>query len=331
MAREKSQQRTAEAARPRGQIRRRNCFFCRAHRGDRLQNVSQLAVRLGKGKIRSRRITGAARHQVQVAPRNRACTGWPAAVRRRGAEERGGGGRAIAATAATAGPCWRSAPPLGRRPRRPARRRGLRSRAAIRPHSSPAARRASNSSTRGGAAEATPCARHGADAGSTGDRAGALAAVLRFGPATRPAPSSARSRRSIADGIWSSRIRVDRRRSRPTISASGRYEVDRLFQDVSRGEDRGHPGGGQLPSGARRAGSRARRAGGRRRGLGLPSRLQVLAESTCRGRRGRAAEAEPGGQPGDRRGGAEAGRAEPGGGPTPEPALAGVSGASKLV
>jgi small subunit ribosomal protein S18 len=55
---------------PAGAIKRRNCFFCK----DKVQeidykNVNQLRRYISeKGKIRSRRITGACRrHQVQVA------------------------------------------------------------------------------------------------------------------------------------------------------------------------------------------------------------------------------------------------------------------------
>ena len=71
MAREKTQQQQRRRpGGPQGQIRRRNCFFCK----DKIteidyKNVNQLRRYISeKGKIRSRRITGACRrHQVQIA------------------------------------------------------------------------------------------------------------------------------------------------------------------------------------------------------------------------------------------------------------------------
>jgi small subunit ribosomal protein S18 len=69
MARERTQQRERPGG-PAGAIKRRNCFFCK----DKIteidyKNVNQLRRYISeKGKIRSRRITGACRrHQVQVA------------------------------------------------------------------------------------------------------------------------------------------------------------------------------------------------------------------------------------------------------------------------
>ena len=53
-----------------GPIKRRNCFFCKEHIAEiDYKNVNQLRRYISeKGKIRSRRITGACRrHQVQVA------------------------------------------------------------------------------------------------------------------------------------------------------------------------------------------------------------------------------------------------------------------------
>ena len=71
MAREKSQQQQRRRpGGPQGQIRRRNCFFCKEHITEiDYKNVNQLRRYISeKGKIRSRRITGACRrHQVQVA------------------------------------------------------------------------------------------------------------------------------------------------------------------------------------------------------------------------------------------------------------------------
>ncbi|MHB8649930.1 MAG: 30S ribosomal protein S18 [Gaiellaceae bacterium] len=70
MAREKTQQTRKRPGGPAGAIKRRNCYFCK----DKVQeidckNVNQLRRYISeKGKIRSRRITGACRrHQVQVA------------------------------------------------------------------------------------------------------------------------------------------------------------------------------------------------------------------------------------------------------------------------
>jgi small subunit ribosomal protein S18 len=69
MARERTQQRKRPGG-PAGQVKRRNCFFCK-EKIDEIdyKNVNQLRRYVSeKGKIRSRRITGACRrHQVQVA------------------------------------------------------------------------------------------------------------------------------------------------------------------------------------------------------------------------------------------------------------------------
>jgi small subunit ribosomal protein S18 len=69
MARERTQQRKRPGG-PAGQVKRRNCFFCK-EKIDEIdyKNVNQLRRYISeKGKIRSRRITGACRrHQVQVA------------------------------------------------------------------------------------------------------------------------------------------------------------------------------------------------------------------------------------------------------------------------
>ena len=70
MAREKTQQQRRRPGGPQGQIKRRNCFFCKEHIAEiDYKNVNQLRRYISeKGKIRSRRITGACRrHQVQVA------------------------------------------------------------------------------------------------------------------------------------------------------------------------------------------------------------------------------------------------------------------------
>ena len=72
MAREKNQQqeKRRRPGGPAGQIRRRNCFFCKDKIAEiDYKNVNQLRRYISeKGKIRSRRITGACRrHQVQVA------------------------------------------------------------------------------------------------------------------------------------------------------------------------------------------------------------------------------------------------------------------------
>lgn len=70
MARERTQQTRKRPGGPAGQIKRRNCFFCKEHIAEiDYKNVNQLRRYISeKGKIRSRRITGACRrHQVQVA------------------------------------------------------------------------------------------------------------------------------------------------------------------------------------------------------------------------------------------------------------------------
>src|ERR671922_769475 len=69
MARERTQPRKRPGG-PAGQIKRRNCYFCREKVAEiDYKNVNQLRRYISeKGKIRSRRITGACRrHQVQVA------------------------------------------------------------------------------------------------------------------------------------------------------------------------------------------------------------------------------------------------------------------------
>jgi small subunit ribosomal protein S18 len=97
MARERTQQRKRPGG-PAGQVKRRNCFFCK----DKIdevdyKNITQLRRYVSeKGKIRSRRITGACRrHQVQVAQavkRAREMALLPYVAEGVG-ESRGGGGR----------------------------------------------------------------------------------------------------------------------------------------------------------------------------------------------------------------------------------------------
>ena len=68
MARERTQRKRPGG--PAGAIKRRNCYFCKDHIAEvDYKNVNQLRRYISeKGKIRSRRITGACRrHQVQVA------------------------------------------------------------------------------------------------------------------------------------------------------------------------------------------------------------------------------------------------------------------------
>jgi small subunit ribosomal protein S18 len=72
MAREKPQSNSQRRrpGGPAGQIRRRNCFFCKEKIAEiDYKNINQLRRYISeRGKIRSRRITGACRrHQVQVA------------------------------------------------------------------------------------------------------------------------------------------------------------------------------------------------------------------------------------------------------------------------
>ena len=70
MARERTQQQRKRPGGPAGAIRRRNCFFCKEKIAEiDYKNVNQLRRYISeRGKIRSRRITGACRrHQVQVA------------------------------------------------------------------------------------------------------------------------------------------------------------------------------------------------------------------------------------------------------------------------
>ncbi len=70
MAREKSQQQRRRPGGSAGPFKKRNCFFCKEHIAEiDYKNVNQLRRYVSeRGKIRSRRITGACRrHQVQVA------------------------------------------------------------------------------------------------------------------------------------------------------------------------------------------------------------------------------------------------------------------------
>ena len=72
MAREKPSQQSQRRrpGGPAGQIRRRNCFFCKEKIAEvDYKNITHLRRYISeRGKIRSRRITGACRrHQVQVA------------------------------------------------------------------------------------------------------------------------------------------------------------------------------------------------------------------------------------------------------------------------
>ena len=96
MARERTQQRKRRGG-PAGQAKRGNCFFCK-EKIDEIdyKNVNQLRRYISeKGKIRSRRITGACRrHQVQVAQavkRAREMALLPYVAE--GVEESRGGGR----------------------------------------------------------------------------------------------------------------------------------------------------------------------------------------------------------------------------------------------
>jgi small subunit ribosomal protein S18 len=98
MAREKTQQQQRRRpGGPAGQIKRRNCFFCKEKIAEiDYKNVNQLRRYISeKGKIRSRRITGACRrHQVQVATavkRAREMALLPYVAE--GSEDRGGGRR----------------------------------------------------------------------------------------------------------------------------------------------------------------------------------------------------------------------------------------------
>ena len=69
MARERTQQRKRPGG-PAGQVKRRNCYFCKEKVAEiDYKNANQLRRYVSeRGKIRSRRITGACRrHQRQVA------------------------------------------------------------------------------------------------------------------------------------------------------------------------------------------------------------------------------------------------------------------------
>ncbi len=94
MAKERAPQRKRAGAAT--AVKRRNCFFCKEKVAEiDYKNVNQLRRYISeKGKIRSRRITGACRrHQVQIAQavkRAREMALLPYVAE--GAEERGGGG-----------------------------------------------------------------------------------------------------------------------------------------------------------------------------------------------------------------------------------------------
>ena len=99
MARERTQQQRKRPGGPAGAIKRRNCFFCKEHVAEiDYKNVNQLRRYISeKGKIRSRRITGACRrHQVQVAQavkRAREMALLPYVAEGTESSERGGGRR----------------------------------------------------------------------------------------------------------------------------------------------------------------------------------------------------------------------------------------------
>ena len=98
MARERQQQRKRPGG-PAGGIKRRNCFFCKDKVAEiDYKNINQLRRYVSeKGKIRSRRITGACRrHQVQVAQavkRAREMALLPYVAEGADDRERGGGRR----------------------------------------------------------------------------------------------------------------------------------------------------------------------------------------------------------------------------------------------
>jgi len=97
MARERTQRKRPGG--PAGAIKRRNCYFCKDHITEvDYKNVNQLRRYISeKGKIRSRRITGACRrHQVQVATavkRAREMALLPYVAEGVESSERGGGRR----------------------------------------------------------------------------------------------------------------------------------------------------------------------------------------------------------------------------------------------
>ena len=97
MARERTQSPRKRPGGPAGAIKRRNCYFCKDKVAEiDYKNVNALRRYISeKGKIRSRRITGACRrHQVQVAQavkRAREMALLPYVAE--GQEERSGGGR----------------------------------------------------------------------------------------------------------------------------------------------------------------------------------------------------------------------------------------------
>src|SRR3954471_12455484 len=99
MAREKSQQQQRRRpGGPAGQIRRRNYFFCKEKITEiDYKNVTQLRRYISeKGKIRTRRITGACRrHQAQVATavKRAAETALPPYVTEGSDDRERGGGR----------------------------------------------------------------------------------------------------------------------------------------------------------------------------------------------------------------------------------------------
>ena len=95
--RERTQTQRKRPGGPAGAIKRRNCFFCKEKIAEiDYKNVNQLRRYISeKGKIRSRRITGACRrHQVQIATavkRAREMALLPYVAE--GSEERSGGRR----------------------------------------------------------------------------------------------------------------------------------------------------------------------------------------------------------------------------------------------
>ena len=276
--------------------RRKSCFFCKSKVEEiDYKNIAELRRYISeKGKIRSRRISGACRrHQRQVAvaikrAREMALLPYVAEGARSGPAGARRGGRA----------------PPGRRPRRPARRgRERRPRlraqlpAAARPRRGrdPGLSASSRSATRSGRATRRRHRR------GRGDRERLEATELQFEVNAGPTGSlfGSVTATNVADRLWEEqKIRLDRRKLglEQTIKRIGRYTVrSSLRRRTARAADarrargrraapepedaRGDRGREPVETRPRRAG---RGAGGRRRGAEAaeaPEALEPRAEA----------------------------------------------------
>ena len=278
-SRRQRQQRRAAGRAPGGPIRKRNCFFCK-EKVDEVdyKNINQLRRYISeKGKIRSRRITGACRrHQRQVAvavkraremalsPTSRAR--WTSSSDRTSTRSASAARSSTSRAATRATSCCRASSPRRRRRRRSP--------------SCASARSSARATRRRRVEQAQEIAETLEDAELRFDVKAGPTGTL-FGSVT---PTD------IADELWETqKVRVDRRKIDlpDSIKRIGRYEVPiELFDDVDRRRCTTLvvPEGGELPP---RGGARGDRRRPRRRPR-QPRRPRQTPSTSGRGRdRGR--------------------------------------------